>query len=55
MSEPDNVVPLHRDHLDAAWGFANPDAALIAHSRCEVGVCATLTAAVIKIRNRRWT
>ncbi|WP_406268929.1 hypothetical protein OH799_25470 [Nocardia sp. NBC_00881] len=55
MTEPHNIVPLHRDHLDAAWGFASSDAALIAHSRCQVGVCATLTAAVIQLRNRGWT
>ncbi|MEU2106517.1 hypothetical protein [Nocardia sp. NPDC019255] len=54
MSEwPSNVVVLHRDHLDAKFGFDHPDAAVIAHHDCEVGVCAARTAASIRLRYRQ--
>ena len=42
------------DHLDAAWAYssiANARRAVQAHTRCEIGVCATLTAATLKLRS----
>ncbi|MFR9767035.1 hypothetical protein [Nocardia sp. SC052] len=49
----DNVLPFHRDHLDAKFGFDHPDAAVITHHDCEVGVCAPRTAAAIRLRYRQ--
>lgn len=53
---PSNVIRLHRDCLDAAYGWHHADTATRMHATCEVGVCACLTVATIKIRSlrRRW-
>jgi hypothetical protein len=52
VNETGDVLLFHRDHLDAAFGFRNPDAAMAAHNGCEVGVCACRTAATIRLRGR---
>ncbi|MEV6280646.1 hypothetical protein [Nocardia sp. NPDC051832] len=42
------------NHLDATWAYSsieNAKRAVRSHNRCEIGECATLTAAVLKLRS----
>jgi hypothetical protein len=54
MTKPGEVF--HLDHMAAAWAYSsieNAQRAVRAHSRCQIGVCATLTAADLRLRKAR--
>lgn len=51
---PDTGEVFRLDHMAAKWAYSsveNARRAVRAHYRCEIGVCATLTVAHLKLRS----